>query len=262
MAKSQEDKERQTRKKRIDPRLDAAEWRTPPQGTSRVHLSHRSEDEPTANGSVDYALWLDNRIVGVVVAKRLSVDSQNALVQAEQYARGLEKSTVDFGGFRAPFLYSTNGEQVWFHDVRHPQNGFRRVAGFHTPSALREALLGDQEQASRRLLALPNTNPFLRPYQVDANAAVEKAIAESKRAMLLAMPTGTGKTFTLVNQLYRLIKSGVSQRIPFPVDRGARAAQAVRAFSSFEAEPIKLLLERPNQNPGSSQPLANSLGAL
>jgi type I restriction enzyme R subunit len=57
--------------------------------------------------------------------------------------------------------------------------------------------------------------------------------------MLLAMATGTGKTFTLVNQVYRLLKSGVGRRILFLVDRRALAAQAVRAFASFEPEPGK-----------------------
>ena len=51
--------------------------------------------------------------------------------------------------------------------------------------------------------------------------------------MLVAMATGTGKTFTLVNQIYRLMKSGVGRRVLFLVDRRALAAQAVRAFASF-----------------------------
>ena len=51
------------------------------------------------------------------------------------------------------------------------------------------------------------------------------------------MATGTGKTFTLVNEVYRLMKSGVGRRILFLVDRRALAAQAVRAFASFEPEP-------------------------
>src|SRR5207253_2786674 len=75
------------------------------------------------------------------------------------------------------------------------------------------------------------------PYQIDANAAVEKAIAERKRQMLVAMATGTGKTFTTVNQVYRLMKSGVAKRILFLVDRRVLAAQAVRAFAAFEPEP-------------------------
>jgi type I restriction enzyme R subunit len=53
------------------------------------------------------------------------------------------------------------------------------------------------------------------------------------------MATGTGKTFTCVNQVYRLMKSGVARRVLFLVDRRALAAQAVRAFSAFEVEPGK-----------------------
>jgi type I restriction enzyme R subunit len=55
--------------------------------------------------------------------------------------------------------------------------------------------------------------------------------------MLVAMAAGTGKTFTLVNQIYLVIKAGVAKRVLFLVDRRALAAQAVRAFASFEAEP-------------------------
>ena len=55
--------------------------------------------------------------------------------------------------------------------------------------------------------------------------------------MLVAMATGTGKTFTTVNQVYRLMKSGVARRVLFLVDRRALAAQAVRSFSTFEPEP-------------------------
>lgn len=55
--------------------------------------------------------------------------------------------------------------------------------------------------------------------------------------MLIAMATGTGKTYTMVNLVYRLMKAGVAKRILFLVDRRALAAQAVKAFASFEAEP-------------------------
>jgi type I restriction enzyme R subunit len=52
--------------------------------------------------------------------------------------------------------------------------------------------------------------------------------------MLVAMATGTGKTFTTVNQVYRLLKSKTAKRILFLVDRKALAAQAATAFASFE----------------------------
>ena len=93
-----------TRKQRIDPKLDAAGWRLG--GSS----AHRSEEEETANGPADYALWLDTNIVGVVEAKKLTVGPQNVLTQAERYARGIAAGPYNFGGLRCPFLYATNGE--------------------------------------------------------------------------------------------------------------------------------------------------------
>jgi type I restriction enzyme R subunit len=131
---------------------------------------------------------------------------------------------------------STNGEVIWHHDVRNEMNRSRQIYGFHTPQALQEKLQRDFESTSASLLLTPNTHPKLRPYQREANEAIERALADRKRQMLVAMATGTGKTFMTVNEIYRLMKSGVARRILFLVDRRALAAQAVRAFSSFEAE--------------------------
>ncbi|WML68516.1 MAG: hypothetical protein METHP_02149 [Methanoregula sp. SKADARSKE-2] len=78
---------------------------------------------------------------------------------------------------------------------------------------------------------------MIRPYQAEANAAIEQAVRDRKRQMLVAMATGTGKTYTMVNQIYRLMKSGVAKRVLFLVDRRALAAQAVKAFTSFDAQP-------------------------
>lgn len=232
-----EESEWRTRKLRIDPRLDALGW-AKADGVSESK-PHRTEEHATDNGPADYALWLDRRVVGLIEAKRVTLGPQNVLTQAERYARGLGGSSFNFGGLRTPFLYSTNGEVVWFHDVRHPLNRSRRVAEVHTPAALAEMLGHDFEAECQRLTAIPHDHPRLRPYQKDANAAIEKAIADRMRNLLVAMATGTGKTYTCVNQAYRLMKSGVARRVLFLVDRRALAAQAVRAFASFEVEPGK-----------------------
>lgn len=76
----------------------------------------------------------------------------------------------------------------------------------------------------------------MRLYQCEACNAIGNAIAARNRAILVAMATGTGKTFTVVNLIYRLMKAGVAKRVLFLVDRRALAAQAVKAFSSFETE--------------------------
>ena len=188
-----------TRKRRIDPRLDARGWPLRNEGAHPPSGARRTEEEETANGPADYGLWLDAQLVGLVEAKKLAVGPQEVLTQAERYARGLPPGRYDYGGLRVPFLYSTNGERIWFRDVRHPLNLSRPISDFHTPAALRELLGRDFDGSCARLATLPNDNPFLDPYQRDANAAVERAIAERKRDMLVAMATGTGKTFTLVN---------------------------------------------------------------
>jgi type I restriction enzyme R subunit len=194
------------------------------------------EEYPTSTGPADYALCVNGQIIGIVEAKKLTLGPQNVLSQAERYARGIQQTGLRFGEFGVPFLYSTNGEVIWHHDVRYALNRSRQVDGFHTPEALSEMLGQDFDEALRQLHALPNNNARLRPYQREANDAIEKAIAERKRAMLVAMATGTGKTFTLVNEIYRLMKSGVAKRILFLVDRRSLAAQAVRAFASFDAD--------------------------
>ena len=131
----------------------------------------------------------------MVEAKKLSLGPQNVLTQAERYSRGLMISPFDFRGYRVPFLYSTNGEVIWYHDVRHELSRSREIAKFHTPDALTEFLARDLEAAAAKLRAMPNDHPRIlgRPYQVDANSEIEKAIEGRKRQMLVAMATGTGK---------------------------------------------------------------------
>jgi type I restriction enzyme, R subunit len=229
-----------TRKKLIDTRLRKAGWRVTPYRPDQPLAKFDRcaiEEYPTESGPADYVLCVAGQIFGIVEAKKLTLGPQNVLSQAERYSRGLVDSTFHFGAFRVPFLYSTNGEVIWHHDVRHPLNRSRQIAHFHTPEALQEFLARDLEAASNRVFQTPNDHPLIRPYQRDANTATEDAVAKRKRQMLLAMATGTGKTFTLVNQIYRLMEAGVAKRVLFLVDRRVLAAQAVRQFASFEAKP-------------------------
>ncbi|HVU02290.1 MAG TPA: hypothetical protein VHE30_11085, partial [Polyangiaceae bacterium] len=122
-----------TRKQRIDPKLDAAGW--PARKGRQASDAFRTEEEETDNGPADYALWLGDEVAAVVEAKKLTVGPQNVLTQAQRYSRGLRGSRLDHSGCRCPFLYATNGEIIWFQDVRHPLNRSRKVAAFHTPGA-------------------------------------------------------------------------------------------------------------------------------
>ena len=232
--------EANTRRRLIDPKLAAAGWRVVPFAPGQSLDTYDCcaiEEYPTAAGPADYALCVSGRILGVVEAKRLSLGPQGVLTQAERYAKGTTDNPLNFHGYRVPFLYSTNGEVIWHHDIRHSPSRSYPIARFHTPAALMERLGQDFDAACTQLVRTPNDHPRLRPYQVEANTAIEAAIAGHKRQMLVAMATGTGKTFTLVNEIYRLMKAGVAKRVLFLVDRRALAAQAVRTFASFEPKP-------------------------
>jgi type I restriction enzyme R subunit len=230
--------ERETRKGRIDPRLEGAGWQVLGPGTrpDTTLFPVAIPELPTAEGPADYALGVAQRIRAVVEAKKLTVGAQGVLPQAERYSRGIHQQPRWQGEFGVPFLYSTNGEGIRFQDVRREQNRSRWVSAFHTPQALGEMLERDFDTELDRLDGLQRSEQ-MRPYQLDANAAIEDAVRQGKRKLLVAMATGTGKTLMTVNEIYRLMKSGLARRVLFLVDRRALAAQAVRTFASFEAEP-------------------------
>lgn len=87
MGPIESDNEWLTRKRRIDPRLDARGWRLLKGRTNPVRGPYRTEEEGTDNGPADYALWLDNHVAAVIEAKKLTIGPQNVLTQAERYAR-------------------------------------------------------------------------------------------------------------------------------------------------------------------------------
>ena len=119
-----------TRKRLIDPQLNAVGWKVMPYRAD-LDLANSEplaiEEYPTDNGPADYALCADGQIVGIVEAKKLTLGPQNVLTQAERYSRGATGNPFNFEGYHVPFLYSTNGEVIWHHDVRRPLNRSRRI---------------------------------------------------------------------------------------------------------------------------------------
>lgn len=227
--------EQTTRKKWIDEKLKKSGWDkiipySDDLDTSSLHKT-AVEEYMTATGPVDYALFANGKPVAFVEAKKISLGPQNVLSQAKRYVKGAGEQ-----GEEIPFIYSTNGEVIWFQDLRIEPSRSRPVAEFHTPKALIEYITNPTHENVKWFAENPSGNEKLRYYQRDAISAVEKAITDNKRSMLLAMATGTGKTYTIASLVYRLLKSGVSKRILFLVDRKALAAQAVMEFAAYEAE--------------------------
>ena len=180
--------------------------------------AYRTEEEETANGPADYALWLDGRIVGIVEAKKLTLGPQNVLTQAERYARGLAAgSPFDFDGLRVPvpLLHERRGDLV----PRRPPRAEPLAAGRRRSTPQRAA------RAAR-----PRLDAALRDAPGDCRTTTRGCGRTSSRPTPLSRrrspsasatcwspwPPGTGKTFTLVNQIYRLMKSGVGQAHPLP----------------------------------------------
>jgi len=233
-----EESEWQTRRDRINKRLKslAPFWsivKYKDNLNTSALIRHAVEEYPTANGPADYALFVKGRLLGIIEAKKVTVNPQNVLEQAKRYAKGVFGGTGNWNGYRVPFLYASNGEIIWFFDARDEKNLSRVISNFHTADALHEFFDHDRQIAYEWLKNKDIDIEGLRYYQKDAIRETETAIAKGKRAMLIAMATGTGKTFTTVAQIYRLLQSKVARRILFLVDRRALAAQAVREFASF-----------------------------
>jgi len=228
----------ETRKKRIDSKLQNLNppWKiiSHHDGLDISQLDKVAVREfPTENGPADYALFVKGQFLGIIEAKKVSVGAANVLEQAKRYSKGAAKGPGNWDSYRVPFLYATNGEQIYFLDVRNKQNISRKLSSFHTSDALHESFHSDFAGSHQWLENNPVEIEGLREYQKKAIEAVEQAIRKGKRASLVAMATGTGKTFMTVAQIYRLLKSKTARRILFLVDRRVLAAQAVRAFSSF-----------------------------
>ena len=215
---------------------------------------------PTANGPADYALFAGLACVAIVEAKRSRRNVVAALDQAGRYSQGFlpEPGLVLPAGspwlalsgnpaepaYRVPFLFATNGRPylkqletqsgIWHRDARNPTNRPRALVDWPTPEGLKATLDIDRAASSTALTAMPFDFAFgLRDYQVRGIKAVEAALAEDgRRAMLVAMATGTGKTKLAVALLYRLLHTKRFRRVCFVVDRTALGDQAKDAFTT------------------------------
>ncbi len=231
-----EELEWKTRKERVDRKLKSLQpaWSIVKYrpGIDVASLAcHAVEEYPTRSGPADYALFVKGRLLGIIEAKKVGVGPAGVLEQAKRYARGAEDGPGNWRGYRVPFLFSTNGEVIHFVDVRAEKYISRRISRFHTADGLEEKFGLDSgfEWFSENPVRIER----LRPYQKKAIEAVESAVAKGKRDMLVAMATGTGKTFMTVAQIYRFLESKTMRRVLFLVDRRALAAQAVREFAAF-----------------------------
>ncbi len=211
---------------------------------------------PTTSGPADYVLFVGLMPIAAVEAKRKNINVSGALQQAKRYSRdfrapdGVELTNGPWGQYKLPFAFSSNGRPylrqlathsgTWFCDLREPENLGHALDGWYTPEGLVELLKRDEKMSQAELANEPFNYGFqLRPYQQAAIRAVESAIGDGQREMLLAMATGTGKTKTCVALIYRLLKAKRFRRVLFLVDRSALGEQAANAFKDTRMESLQ-----------------------
>lgn len=211
---------------------------------------------PTNKGPADYVLFIGLMPVATLEAKRKNTDVSASLQQAKRYNRGfLVTNEMQSPGhlwdeFPLPFTFASNGRPflrqlesqsgIWFCDVRRPENLGRALEGWYSPEGLLALLKQDDAAAYKQLRIEPFDYGFiLRDYQKQAIRAVEEGVAEGKRAMLVAMATGTGKTKTCIALIYRSLKVKRFRRVLFLVDRSALGEQAANAFKETRMESLQ-----------------------
>ncbi|PSJ55949.1 type I restriction-modification system endonuclease [Pseudaminobacter soli (ex Li et al. 2025)] len=204
---------------------------------------------PTKTGPADYALFCGLTLIGTIEAKRRNRNVMAVLRQAERYASDIHMQEAELaeGGpwleYKAPFAFSTNGRPylkqvealsgIWRRDLRDPKNMAEVLTGWPSPQGILQRLAVDKAAAARELATQPFDFGFaLRNYQKAAIEAVERGLAENKRAMLVAMATGTGKTKLAIAMLYRLVSAKRFRRVCFVVDRSALGRQTKDEFTT------------------------------
>lgn len=183
-------------------------------------------------GPADYVLFVDGRPCGVIEAKREEEGHKftGHEGQAEGYANAKLKHLKNEP---LQYIYLSTGELTRFADCNDPKPRFRDVFSFHRPETLRE---WQKKAASlrKRLHDLPGLKPDgLRQCQINAINNLEASFRENRPRALIQMATGSGKTFTAITAIYRLLKFAKAKRILFLVDTKNLGEQAEQEFMSY-----------------------------
>ena len=178
---------------------------------------------------VDYLLYLNKyNPIAVVEAKDNNHSISHGLQQAMDYARMLD----------LPFAYSSNGDGFCEHDFLTGTERMLTMEEFPTVEQLISRYKGEHyggkglNEQELRLIDQPyyssqNTYPP-RYYQRNAVNRTLDAIAREQNRILLVMATGTGKTYTAFQIVYRLLTSGVKRKVLYLADRNNLVDQSIQ----------------------------------
>lgn len=150
------------------------------------------------SGRVDYALFVDTKLIGVIEAKAIHKDIPSVIdYQGKEYPRNIRKEDSEYqigewGEYKVPFTFATNGRPylkqletksgIWFLDLRSPANNPTALHGWISPMGMVELLEKNPQEGNSALKALPYdflTDPNglnLREYQLNAIKAAEQSV--------------------------------------------------------------------------------------
>jgi type I restriction enzyme R subunit len=169
----------------------------------------------------DYILYSKPNIpLAVIEAKDNNCSVGDGLQQALEYGETL----------RIPFVFSSNGDSFVFHDATRSEGAIEQnlsLDHFPSPGALwaryREwkGLPPESDDIVLQDYYTDGSGKNPRYYQASAVNAATEAIAKGQNRLLLVMATGTGKTYTAFQIIWRLWKAKRKKRILFLADRNA-----------------------------------------
>ncbi len=177
----------------------------------------------------DYVLYLNsNTPIAIVEAKDNNHTVSYGLQQAMTYAQMLD----------VPFAYSSNGDAFYEHDFLTGQEKQIPLKDFPSPEELKaryEAGANSGQglsEAEKQIINQPYYTSMKtyspRYYQRNAINRTVDAIARGQKRLLLVMATGTGKTYTAFQIVYRLLKSGLVRKVLYLADRNILVDQSIQ----------------------------------
>ena len=184
----------------------------------------------------DYMLYMNPQFpLAIVEAKSNKFSISHGLQQAKQYAEMMN----------IPFAYSSNGDGFEEYDYLTGKERTLSLDEFPSLEELRDRYLhncndGNGITAEENLLIeqpyYTDQNTYdPRYYQANAINLTLKAITKNQKRMLLVMATGTGKTYTAFQIVYRLIKSGLVKKVLYLADRNILVDQSIQQdFKSLQ----------------------------
>ena len=183
-------------------------------------------------GPADYVLFANKKPVGIIEAKRAEEGARLTMheEQSEGYAAAKLKH---LNNQKLPFVYESTGHVTRFTDYRDTKPRSRPVFTFHRPETFAEWVKQDKSLRTRLhdIPALPTHG--LRDCQVTAINNLEASFKQAKPKALIQMATGSGKTYTAITFIYRLLKYAKAKRILFLVDTKNLGEQAEQEFMAF-----------------------------